>query len=132
MSSAAAEFRYTLGTALYEGDSQAVYETEYDGSPAILKFFRPETAVDAAKLAAQLNSASRLRHSHLTRIYDSGETELFETHVVFVVMERGDDTLTGGGVLSDQDKAHVHDAIQSALDFLRAQGHAHGRVKPSN
>lgn len=136
MPSATVDFKYSMGTPLYEGERQAAYETEWEGRPAVLKFTRPETTFDSARLVARYSAASKLRHPNLVRLFDFGEAEVFDTHVVFVVMERADGSLASAmqddATLSEEDKMHLRTQLRGALQFLHANGYAHGSVRPSN
>lgn len=84
MAAVSADFKYPIGTCLHEGERQATYETIYEGAPALLKFYRADTALEASKLVAAVAESE-------PRLLDCGEAEVFETQVVFVVAAKEPD-----------------------------------------
>lgn len=74
----AADFRYELGHSIHEGDHDALYETRFDGRPAVIQFIRPNDEAHAARLVAEFAASRR-------NLLDYGEADVFETHVVFAV-----------------------------------------------
>jgi hypothetical protein len=77
--------------------------------------------------------ASKCSGDHLLRVYDTGETELDGTPVVYAAMEEPDadveEILAGRALVPEEARTLVAGAA-SALDYLHKRGLQHGAVTP--
>jgi TonB family protein len=129
--------RFPLLQYLGGGERSAVYATATEDTAlpkAAIKLVEADPD-DADSRIARWESAARLSHPHLLRLFHAGRCQLDGRELLYVVMERADEDLSQ--VLLDRPlaPAEVLDAIEPALDalaYLHAQGFAHGRVRPSN
>jgi hypothetical protein len=127
--------KYTIGKCLAEGERQAVYDTLFDGRPAIIKLCLPEGSRDASDLLAGFSAAKSLVHPHLITVYDFGQATVSNTSVLFIVTERADESL--GPVLrertlDDQEMRDLLNGVLPALGYLHSKGYIHGHILPSN
>ncbi len=129
--------RFPLLQYLGGGERSAVYATASE-DPALPKAAIKLVEADPDDVDSQIvrwQSAVRLSHPHLLRLFHAGRCQLDGRELLYVVMERADEDLSQ--VLLDRPlaPAEVLDAIGPAVDalaYLHAQGFAHVRVRPSN
>jgi hypothetical protein len=121
--------RFPLLQYLGGGERSAVFVTERDDQS-------PHKAAIKLLLAdAPLSPAAELSHPHLLRLFETGRCELDGTDLAYLVMEFADENLAE--VLSQRplSAAEARQALQpilDALEYLRARGLVHGRLRPAN
>jgi eukaryotic-like serine/threonine-protein kinase len=128
--------QYRIGAPLGESADGAVYETEFgdDARPAVVKIRRADTE-EADRLIARWRQAFDLSHPNLIRLYATGSSVLHDVHVVYVVMERADESLAAVLVeraLSETETREMLAPTLGALKYLHKNGYAHNSLKPSN
>ncbi len=126
---------YRLGAVLGRSAAGTIYETQFgdEGRPAAIKI-RPGSA-DALRLVEGWRKAMTLSHPNLLRVYAAGTAVLHESPIVYVVMERAEESLAGVLAerrLSEAEVREMLDSAVAALRYLHKIGYSHGSVKPSN
>jgi len=89
---------------------------------------------DDAQLAGW-QSAAKLSHPHLLRLFECGRCHLDGTELLYVVMEYAEENLAEILPLRALAPAEAFDMLPPVLDvlsFLHRSGYAHGRIRPSN
>ena len=119
--------KFPLERCLGGSDHSAVFETQFQGRPAAVK-------IVPGKPASKENAAG-LSHPALVQIFASGETALGDMRCAYIVMERADENLAE--VLSERSLTPAEAQamlfpVLGALQYLKAQGFAHGSLKPAN
>ena len=125
---------FRLDQYLGEGESGAVFRTDFNGSAATIKLI-PAKPVQADAQLASWDAASKLNHPNLVRIYASGRSALDDTSIVYLVTEHADETMAD--VLAERrlTPTEARDVMATALDalaYLHGQGLSHGHIKASN
>ena len=125
---------YTLGRCTGGSSRGAVFETTIQDQPAAIKIVlgTPEAIRALLTVAAQ---ASRLSHPALVKNLASGEAELGNMHCAYIVMERADDNLAdllAERLLTPRETREMLHPVLAVLQYLAANGFAHGRLKPAN
>ena len=118
-------------------DHSAVFLTEIPGASqrAAIKLMEAESGPDAEQQASRLRAAAKLSHPNLIRIFQSGQSTIDDTAVVYVVMECADDDLSQILPTRPLETAEVSELLPpllGALSYLHGSGLVHGRIKPSN
>ncbi len=118
---------YPLERCLGASDHSAVFETQFQGRPAAVK-------VVPGTLTSQ-DKAAGLSHPALVRILARCETTLGDLRCAYIVMERADENLAevlAERLLTPAETREMLFPVLGALQYLKAQGFAHGRLKPAN
>ena len=79
--------------------------------------------------------AATLAHPNLLRVFDSGQCQISNTPVLYVVIELAEEDLTQvlpARALSPEEAREMLPPLLDALSYLHDKGLAHGRIKPSN
>jgi eukaryotic-like serine/threonine-protein kinase len=127
---------YRLGALIKRSIRSTVYKTEFgaDGLPAVIKI-REYEAPGSDELLERWRNAMELEHPNLLKIYAAGSSMLNGAPVVYVVMERADESLNGvlaeRALTGDETRELVEPAV-AALQYLHRKGYAHSRLSPSN
>jgi serine/threonine-protein kinase len=130
--------RWRLGRVLGQGGIATVFEADGMGGEGqvAIKLLRPELSDEAAiveRFLMEAQTAARLQHPAITRVFDAGRAE---DGTPYLVME-----LLRGRPLSalmDQGRLSVEQAVPIALRLLEALGAAHAAgvihrdLKPDN
>lgn len=128
---------FPLRQYLGGSDHSAVFLTERRGRDpfkAAIKLI----AVDPANTAVQLarwESAAKLSHPHLLRLFESGSCQLDNVVLLYLVMEYAEDNLAQILPHRALTPEEARDLLEPALDtlaFIHGKSLAHGRLKPSN
>lgn len=134
---------YRLGPLIRRTVGSTVYETEFgrfngrlneDALPTVIKIREVEPAA-AEILALQLRNASELDHPNLLKIYATGSSVLNNASIVYVVMERADESLdrvVAERALTRSETREMLLPMLDALEYLHKKGYAHSHLKPSN
>ena len=125
---------YPLGRCTGGSSRGAVFETTIQDQPAAIKIV-PGTTESIHALLTAASQASRLSHPALVKILASGETELGGMHCAYIVMERADDNLADlltERLLTPGETREMLHPVLAVLQYLAANGFAHGRLKPAN
>jgi len=130
------EGTYRLGALIRRSARSVVYETEFgeDALPAVIKIREMERA-DAETLIARLRNASELAHPNLLTIYAAGWSVLNGVSIVYVVMERADQSLeevVAERALTKSETREMLVPALKALQYLHKNGYAHSRLCASN
>lgn len=127
---------YRLGAVIGRSAEGEVYETEFgdDSKPAVIKIRRGDTP-DAEMLMQRWQHGIELSHPNLIRVYAAGSSVLHDVPVVYVVMEKAEESLAGvlqERALSEAETREMLTALLAGLRYLHKNGYAHGSLKPSN
>jgi TonB family protein len=133
--------KFPLLQSLGSSDHSAVFLTERPGSTSqkLAVKLAPasglnEDLTDNAQLA-RWQSAAKLSHPHLLRLFECGRCQLDDTQLLYVVMEYAEENLAEILPLRPLAPAEASDMLPPVLDvlsFLHHAGYAHGRIRPSN
>jgi serine/threonine protein kinase len=129
---------YRLGGLVHRSEAGSVYETEFRQGerllPAVVRICQGGTP-QADRLLAQWRSAIELRHPNLLSLYAAGDSVLDGVPVVYVVMERADESLDGvlpERALSEAETRELLLPAVAALSYLHKSGYSHSALKASN
>jgi serine/threonine protein kinase len=127
---------YRLGAVLHRSAVGAIHETEFgdDGQPAAIKIRRGDTP-EAEEQLARWHNAIDLAHPNLLRVFDAGSSVLYGAPIIYVVMERADESLEGvlaERALSEDETRELLEPALGALIYLHKNGYAHAGLKSSN
>ena len=125
---------FRLDQYLGEGESGAVFRTDFDGRKAVIKLIAADSPGSADRLA-RWQDAAKLEHPHLARILAFGRSVVAGTPVIYVVSDFADETLAdvlAGRKLTPQEARDVLADALDALAYLHREGFAHGHLKASN
>jgi TonB family protein len=125
---------YPLRQFLGGGESSAVFLTTHEGRNAAIKLI-PADPQSAYTHLSRLRESAKLSHPNLIRILSTGRCEVDEIPLLYIVMERAEEDLSG--VLPDRSLTAVEaremlEPTLSALTYLHGQGFVHAHLKPSN
>jgi TonB family protein len=90
---------------------------------------------DAGLQIARWESAAKLSHPNLMRLFQVGRCQLDATELAYVVMECADENLAQvllDRPLSAQETRGALEAILEVLACIHAQGFVHGHLRPAN
>lgn len=112
----------------------AVFETQFQGRPAVIKLIpgTPES-IDASLVSWE--KAAKLSHPALVQIFARGKTALGNMRCAYIVMERADENLAdvlAERALTPTETRDMLLPLLGALQYLNANGFAHGELKPAN
>jgi TonB family protein len=128
---------FPLRQYLGGSDHSAVFLTERRGRDP-LKAAIKLIAVDPANTAVQLarwESAAKLSHPHLLRLFESGSCQLDNVVLLYLVMEYAEDNLAQilpHRALTPEEARDLLEPTLDTLAFIHGKSLAHGRLKPSN
>ncbi|HEX4274901.1 MAG TPA: protein kinase [Bryobacteraceae bacterium] len=127
---------YRLGAILGRSAGGVVYETSFGDEkiPAAIKICRGDL-IESAPLLDRWRGAMTLSHPNLLRIYAAGAALLHDAPVIYVVMERAEESLAGVLTrrrLSEDEVREMLAPTVEALGYLHKSGCAHGHIKASN
>lgn len=127
---------YRLGTLIKRSPRSTVYETEFgdEALPAVIKM-RESDSVDPEDLMERWRNARELEHPNLLKVYASGSSEFNGVPIVYVVMERADESLDGvlaERALTGNETREMLEPALAALKYLHNKGYAHSRLAASN
>ena len=125
---------FPLRSYLGGSETSDVFLTEYQGQKAAIKLV-PADAKSAEVYLARWQSALKLSHSHLVRLFQTGRGNIAGTALVYVVMEYADEVLSEALAerpLTTTETREMLDPVLSVLAYLHRAGFVHGHVKPSN
>ena len=125
---------FPLERCLGGSDRGAVFETHFQGLPAAVKIV-PGTPEVIDLLLAGWKEAAGLSHPALVQILASGKTALEDRRCAYLVMERADENLAevlAERSLTADETRDMLFPVLGALQYLKEQGFAHGRLKPAN
>jgi hypothetical protein len=127
---------YRLGAVISRSIRSTVYNTEFgeDGLRAVIKI-REYESPGSEELPARWRDAMELTHPNLLKIYATGSSVLDGVPVVYVVMERADESLNS--VLSERaltgdETLELLVPAVAALDYMHKKGYAHSRLGAPN
>jgi eukaryotic-like serine/threonine-protein kinase len=127
---------YRLGALIRRSVRSVVYETEFgEGAlPAVIKI-RETEGEGAENLIERLRNAGELAHPNLLKIYSVGTSVLNDVPIVYVVMERADQTLqeiVAERALTISETREMLVPALKALRYLHKKGYAHSGLSASN
>jgi hypothetical protein len=122
---------YRLGPLIRRTVGSTVYETEFgeQALPAAIKIREVES------MAAETPYSSELSHPNLLKIYATGSSVLNNAPVVYIVMERADESLqrvVAERALTRSETREMLVPLLDALEYLHKKGYAHSSLKASN
>jgi TonB family protein len=132
-----ADHKYQLLQFLGSTDHSVVFLAEFhDPEPrrAAVKFISADFPNGEQQLAAW-NSAAKLTHPNLIRIYGTGRSKIEDTDLLYVAMEYAEENLAQvlpQRALMAEETRDMLDAMAGVLVFLHAKNLTHGHIKPSN
>jgi serine/threonine protein kinase len=128
--------RFPLRQYLGASNRSAVFLTEWPedlSRKAVIKLIAAGPHMDVQ--AMRLKLASRLSHSHLLQIFETGSCELNGEQFLYVVTEFADEALSEilpqRALTPGETREMLHPLLQ-ALAYLHENGFAHARLRPSN
>jgi hypothetical protein len=134
------EGMYRLGKLLSGSNEIAVYETQHleTRQPAWIELRRGDTPsaehrLDLWREAQKL--AQNASQADLLRIYTFGRSTLNQLPVIYLVLERADDSLAGvlsERALTEQETREMLEPTLSTLRFLHKNGYVHGALEPAH
>ncbi len=127
---------YRLGALINRSIRSTVYKTEFGeyGLPAMIKIREYESS-GSEDLLEQWRHAMELAHPNLLKIYAAGSSALDGAPIIYVVMERADESLKsvlGERALTGDETRELVEPAVAALQYLHKKGYAHSRLVPSN
>jgi serine/threonine protein kinase len=127
---------YRLGALINRSIRSTVYKTEFgkDGLRAAIKIREYESS-GSEELMERWRNAMELAHPNLLKIYATGSSVLNGVPIVYVVMERADESLNSvlaeRALTGDEMRELLMPAV-AALHYLHRNGYAHSRLGASN
>jgi serine/threonine protein kinase len=127
---------YRLGALINRSIRSTVYETEFgeDGLRAVIKI-REYESPGSEELLERWRNAMELAHPNLLKIYATGSSALNGMPIVYVVMERADESLNSvlaERALTGDETRELLVPTVAALHYLHRKGYAHSRLSASN
>ena len=125
---------FPLERCLGGSDQSAVFETQSQGGPAAVKVVLG-TPAEIKSLLRCREQAAGLSHQALIPILRAGETALGDRRCAYFVMERADENLAevlAERSLTPDETRDMLFPVLGALQYLKENGFAHGRLKPAN
>lgn len=127
---------YRLGALIKRSIRSTVYKTEFgeEGLPAVIKIRECEPP-DSEELLERWRDATELTHPNLLKIYATGSSVLNGVPVVYVVMERADESLNNilaARTLTGDETRELVEPTVAALRYLHKKGYAYSGLGPSN
>jgi TonB family protein len=127
--------KFRLRQLLGGSDHSAVFLIERPtGEKAAIKLI-PADAEQSDPQLARWNTAARLSHPHLLRIFESGRCEINGAPHLYVVTEFADEDLSQvlpQRPLTPAEAGDMLHPVLDALSYLHARKLVHSRIKPSN
>lgn len=129
--------RFPLHRFLGDNQHSGVFMTEF-GAPApqkaAIKLLRAEPD-QAGEVISRWESAAKLSHPHLVRLFEMGRTRIGDGELLYLVMEYADENLAQ--VIPDRPltEMEAREMLEPALDalmYLHRTGFTHGHLKPAN
>ncbi|MGP6174254.1 Stk1 family PASTA domain-containing Ser/Thr kinase [Corynebacterium sp. A21] len=134
--------RYELGENIGNGGMSQVYAAHDTliGRGVAVKMLRVELARDTnfrERFRREAQNSGRLNHPTIVAVYDTGETQIDDIAVPFIVMERVHgrtlrDVVREDGPLSPADAAAILSPVCDALQTSHNAGIIHRDIKPAN
>jgi eukaryotic-like serine/threonine-protein kinase len=127
---------YRLGAVISRSIRSTVYNTEFgeDGLQAAIKIRECESP-GSEELPARWRDAMELAHPNLLKVYATGSSVLDGVAIVYVVMERADESLNSvlaeRALTGDETRELLVPAV-AALQYLHKKGYAQSRLGASN
>src|SRR5580698_5898173 len=128
---------YRLGALVKRSIRSTVYKTEFgeDELQAVIKIRECESS-SSEELLERWRNAAELAHPNLLKIYATGSSVLNGVPIVYVVMERADESLNSvlmeRALTGDETRELLVPAVTAALRYLHREGYAHSRLSASN
>jgi serine/threonine protein kinase len=134
--------RYELDTVVGRGGMAEVYRAKdlrLDRIVAV-KTLRSDLARDPifqARFSREAQSAASLNHPSVIAVYDTGEDQMGDSVIPYIVMEYVEgqtlrDVLREHGRLMPERALEMTDGILRALDYSHRGGIIHRDIKPAN
>jgi TonB family protein len=126
--------KFELRAYLGGSERGCVFLTGSEAQQAVIKLIRANETEAEDQLLRWAQTAS-LSHPHLVQLFETGRCRIGDTDLVYVVMERADETLAEilpQRALSPTEVGEMLPPVLDALAYLHGQGFAHGCMKPSN
>jgi len=128
--------RYRLTLYLGGSDHSAVFLTELPDNRqrVAIKLIGADPA-EADSQLSRLRRAAKLSHPHLARVLESGQAQIGNARVVYLVTEYAEEDLSlilPDRALSADEVREMLPLIIDALQYLHSHGFVHARLKPSN
>ena len=127
---------YRLGALIKRSIRSTVYKTVFGEHelPAVIKI-REYESPGADELLERWRNAMELEHPNLLKIYATGSSVLNGVPIIYVVMERADESLNSvlaERALTGEETRELVEPAVAALQYLHRKGYAHSRLSPSN
>jgi len=128
--------KYALRQYIGGSDHSAVFITETSGEnplKAAIKLIAAEANPDIQ--LNRLKLAAKPSHPHLLQIFETGQCQVDDYQLVYIVMEYADETLSQilpQRPLSAQETRDLLTPLLDTLAFIHNNGFAHGHIRPTN
>ncbi|MEZ5401347.1 MAG: hypothetical protein R2729_16880 [Bryobacteraceae bacterium] len=125
---------FPLDRFVGQGSRGSVFETQFQGRPAVIKLV-PGANASSAALRDTWTKARELEHPALIRIFASGEAEVNGQQCAFCVMEKAEENLAdvlSERALTEDEVGELLPPLLDALRYLHGRGFAHGALKSAN
>ncbi|WP_255252608.1 Stk1 family PASTA domain-containing Ser/Thr kinase [Curtobacterium sp. 'Ferrero'] len=138
--------RYEIGDVIGRGGMATVHlgnDTRL-GRKVAVKLLKPSLANDPAfrtRFRQEAQSAARMAHPTIVRVYDAGEETVTEpsgaeVQVPYIVMEHVDgrplSDIIADGPVSSSEAVRITEGILTALEYSHRAGVVHRDIKPAN
>jgi TonB family protein len=126
--------RIALSAYLGGSENTCVYATQLNGRQAAIKLIRADRA-QAKDHLLRWSRATGVAHPSLAQMFETGWCGIGATDLVYVVMERADETLAEILPRRPLTPTEVRDMLGPILDalaYLHEKRFVHARLKPSN
>ena len=134
--------RYDIGSAVGRGGMAEVFEATDSrlNRRVAVKVLRGELARDPVfieRFRREAQAAAGLNHPNIVAVYDTGEDEVGDVHIPYIVMEYVDGVtlrqmLTSGPRIMPERGLEITAGILAALDYAHRHGIIHRDIKPGN
>ncbi len=130
------DHQFVLQQYLGGSDHSAVFLTQREGRlKAAIKLIPAANPEAADRQLFQWRLATKLPHTHLIRIFQTGRCELGDQSLLYIVMEYAEEDLSQIIPQRPLTASETRDMLRPVLDalaYVHGKGFVHGHLKPAN
>ncbi len=118
-----------------EGSDVFLTELPEDRSQKVVIKLIPADAAGAKDQIASWATTANLSHPHLIRLFHTGQAQIDDVPLVYVVTEYAEEVLSqllSERPLTATEAREMLDPVVDGLSYLHGNGFVHGHLKPSN